>query len=158
MFDNRDLQILEILQKDGRSTASDIAKEVDLSIPTVGERIKKLIKKGIINKFVAVLNHKNAGLDLTAFIFIVSEHSDHYDEFIKKTNECKAVMECHSITGGGSHILKIRAKNSQGLEDLLYEIQNWPGVSRTKSNVVLSSYKETTDINLQSFIEQHNIF
>jgi Lrp/AsnC family leucine-responsive transcriptional regulator len=66
-------------------------------------------------------------------------------------------MECHSITGGGSHILKIRAKNSQGLEDLLYEIQNWPGVSRTKSNVVLSSYKETTDINLQSFIEQHNI-
>jgi Lrp/AsnC family leucine-responsive transcriptional regulator len=157
MFDNRDLQILEILQKDGRSTASDIAKEVDLSIPTVGERIKKLIEKGIINKFVAVLNHKNAGLDLTAFIFIVSEHSDHYDEFIKKTNECKAVMECHSITGGGSHILKIRAKNSQGLEDLLYEIQNWPGVSRTKSNVVLSSYKETTDINLQSFIEQHNI-
>tara|TARA_B110000196_G_scaffold192420_1_gene164860 strand:- start:16 stop:492 length:477 start_codon:yes stop_codon:yes gene_type:complete len=158
MFDNRDIQILELLQKDGRSTASDIAKEVDLSIPTVGERIKKLSEKGIINKFVAVLNHKNAGLDLTAFIFIVSEHSDHYDEFIKKTNECKAVMECHSITGGGSHILKIRAKNSQGLEDLLYEIQNWPGVSRTKSNVVLSSYKETTDINLQSFIEQHNIF
>jgi Lrp/AsnC family leucine-responsive transcriptional regulator len=157
MFDNRDIQILELLQKDGRSTASDIAKEVDLSIPTVGERIKKLSEKGIINKFVAVLNHKNAGLDLTAFIFIVSEHSDHYDEFIKKTNECKAVMECHSITGGGSHILKIRAKNSQGLEDLLYEIQNWPGVSRTKSNVVLSSYKETTDINLQSFIEQHNI-
>ena len=157
MFDNRDIQILELLQKDGRSTASDIAKEVDLSIPTVGERIKKLSEKGIINKFVTVLNHKNAGLDLTAFIFIVSEHSDHYDEFIKKTNECKAVMECHSITGGGSHILKIRAKNSQGLEDLLYEIQNWPGVSRTKSNVVLSSYKETTDINLQSFIEQHNI-
>ena len=157
MFDNRDLQILEILQKDGRSTASDIAKEVDLSIPTVGERIKKLSEKGIINKFVAVLNHKNAGLDLTAFIFIVSEHSDHYDEFIKKTNESKAVMECHSITGGGSHILKIRAKNSQGLEDLLYEIQNWPGVSRTQSNVVLSSYKETTDIDLQSFIEQHSI-
>jgi Lrp/AsnC family leucine-responsive transcriptional regulator len=157
MFDNRDLQILEILQKDGRFTASDIAKEVDLSIPTVGERIKKLSEKGIIDKFVAVLNHKNAGLDLTAFIFIVSEHSDHYDEFIKKTNECKAVMECHSITGGGSHILKIRAKNSQGLEDLLYEIQNWPGVSRTQSNVVLSSYKETTDIDLQSFIEQHSI-
>ena len=157
MFDNRDFQILEILQKDGRSTASDIAKKVNLSIPTVGERIKKLSEKGIIDKFVTVLNHKNAGLDLTAFIFIVSEHSDHYNEFIKKTNECKAVMECHSITGSGSHILKIRAKNSQGLEDLLYEIQNWPGVSRTQSNVVLSSYKETTNIDLRSFIEQHNI-
>ena len=157
MFDNRDIQILELLQKDGRSTVSDVAKEVGLSIPAVGERIKKLSEKGVIDKFVAVLNHKNAGLDLTAFIFIVSEHSDHYNEFIKKTNECKAVMECHSITGGGSHILKIRVKNSQGLEDLLYEIQNWPGVSRTQSNVVLSSYKETTDIDLITFMKLNNI-
>ena len=153
MFDSKDIQILELLQKDGRSTASDIAKEVGLSIPAVGERIKKLNEKGIIDKFVAVLNHKNAGLDLTAFVFIVSEHSDHYDEFINKANECKAVMECHSITGSGSHILKIRAKNSQGLEDLLYEIQNWPGVSRTQSNVVLSSYKETKEIDLASFMQ-----
>ena len=157
MFDNRDVKILELLQKDGRSTVSDIAKEVGLSIPAIGERIKKLSEKGIIDRFTAVLNHKNAGLDLTAFVFIVIEHSDHYDEFINKTNECKAVMECHSITGGGSHILKIRAKNSQGLEDLLYEIQNWPGVSRTQSNVVLSSYKETTDIDLISFMQQNNI-
>ena len=57
-------------------------------------------------------------------------------------------MECHSITGSGSHILKICVKNSQALEDLLYEIQNWPGVSRTQSNVVLSSYKESTEIDL----------
>ena len=84
MFDNRDIQILGILQKNGRSTASDIAKEVDLSIPAVSERIKKLSEKGMINKFVAVLNHKNVGLDLTAYVFIVSEHSDHYDKFIKK--------------------------------------------------------------------------
>ena len=158
MFDSKDIQILELLQKDGRSTASDIAKEVGLSIPAVGERIKKLNEKGIIDKFVAVLNHKNAGLDLTAFVFIVSEHSDHYDEFISKTNECKAVMECHSITGSGSHILKIRAKNSQGLEDLLYEIQNWPGVSRTQSNVVLSSYKETTEIDLASFMQLNKMY
>ena len=157
MFDNRDIQILDLLQKDGRATASNIAKKVDLSIPAVGERIKKLSENGIIDKFVAVLNHKNAGLDVTAFIFIVSEHSDHYSAFINKTNECKAVMECHSITGGGSHILKIRAKNSQGLEDLLYEIQNWPGVSRTQSNVVLSSYKETRDIDLLPFAQQNNI-
>ena len=45
MYDNRDIQILEILQNNGRSTASDIAKEVDLSIPAVGERIKKLTEK-----------------------------------------------------------------------------------------------------------------
>ena len=89
-------------------------------------------------------------MDLTAFIFIVSELSDHYDDFIKKTKESKEVLECHSVTGRGSHMLKIRVENSQAFEDLLYEIQNWPGVSRTRSNVVLSTYKETTEINLSS--------
>ena len=157
MFDKKDIQILDILQADGRSTASDIAKEVDLSIPAVGERIKKLTEKGLIKQFSAILDHKQIGLDLTAFVFIISEHSDHYNEFVEKTKETKAIVECHSITGGGSHILKVRVKNSQSLEDFLYEIQNWPGVSRTQSNVVLSTYKETTREDLTTLKELHNI-
>ena len=157
MFDKKDIQILEILEADGRSTASDIAKKVDLSIPAVGERIKKLTEKGLIKQFSAILDHKQIGLDLTAFVFIISEHSDHYNEFVEKTKETKAIVECHSITGGGSHILKVRVKNSQALEDFLYEIQNWPGVSRTQSNVVLSTYKETTREDLTTLKELHNI-
>jgi len=43
------------------------------------------------------------------------------------------------------------------LEDFLYEIQNWPGVSRTQSNVVLSTYKETTREDLTTLKELHNI-
>jgi Lrp/AsnC family leucine-responsive transcriptional regulator len=157
MFDKKDIQILDILQADGRSTASDIAKKVDLSIPAVGERIKKLTEKGLIKQFSAILDHKQIGLDLTAFVFIISEHSDHYNEFVEKAKETKTILECHSITGGGSHILKVRVKNSQGLEDFLYEIQNWPGVSRTQSNVVLSTYKETTSEDLTTLKELHNI-
>ncbi len=157
MFDKKDIKILDILQADGRSTASDIAKKVDLSIPAVGERIKKLTEKGLIKQFSAILDHKQIGLNLTAFVFIISEHSDHYNEFVEKTKETKAIVECHSITGGGSHILKVRVKNSQSLEDFLYEIQNWPGVSRTQSNVVLSTYKETTSEDLTTLKESHNI-
>jgi len=157
MFDKKDIQILDILQADGRSTASDIAKKVDLSIPAVGERIKKLTEKGLIKQFSAILDHKQIGLDLTAFVFIISEHSDHYNEFVEKAKETKTILECHSITGGGSHILKVRVKNSQALEDFLYEIQNWPGVSRTQSNVVLSTYKETTREDLTTLKELHNI-
>ena len=148
MIDKIDISILDIIQNEGRISASEIAKDVNLSVPAVGERIKKLSEKGLIKKFVAILDHKEAGLDLTAFVFIVSEHSDHYEKFVEEANRCKAVMECHSITGGGSHILKVRVENSQALEDLLYEIQNWPGVSRTQSNLVLSTYKEESSIDL----------
>ena len=157
MLDNIDIEILKILQKDGRSSASDIAKSLDLSVPAISERIKKLTEKGIIERFSAILNHKKAGLDLTAYVFIVSEHSDHYDKFVDNANKCEAVMECHSITGSGSHILKVRVKNSQALEDLLYDIQNWPGVSRTQSNLVLSSYKEETSIDLNILSNMHDL-
>jgi len=148
-MDRIDIQILKILQKDARSSASDISKKVKLSVPSVSDRIRKL-NDSMIKNYAAILNYKEADLDLTAFIFIVSEHSDHYDDFINKTKKTKEVLECHSITGRGSHILKIRVKNSQAFEDLLYEIQNWPGVSRTQSNVVLSTYKETTEISLST--------
>ena len=148
MIDKTDILILKIIQEDGRASVSEIAKKVKLSIPAAGERIKKLSEKGLLKKFVAILDHKKAGLDLTAFVFIVSEQSDHYSKFVEEANNCKAVLECHSITGGGSHILKVRVENSQALEDLLYEIQNWPGVSRTQSNLVLSTYKEETSIDL----------
>ena len=157
MPDNIDIEILKILQKNGRSSASDIAKSLDLSVPAISERIKKLTEKGIIERFSAILNHKKAGLDLTAYVFIVSEHSDHYDKFVDNANKCEAVMECHSITGSGSHILKVRVKNSQALEDLLYDIQNWPGVSRTQSNLVLSSYKEETSIDLNILSNMHDL-
>jgi Lrp/AsnC family leucine-responsive transcriptional regulator len=140
MIDTIDTQILDLLQENGRATASEIAKQVELSVPAVGERMKKLTEAGIIKRFATILDHKKAGLDLTAFVFIVSEHSDHYDEFVKKAKTSKAVLECHSIMGSGSHILKVRAKNSQALED------------RTQSNLVLSSYKESTNIDLQELL------
>ena len=156
-MDKVDINILDILQNNGRATASQIAKIVNLSIPAVTDRIKKLKANKLIKNFSTILNHKAANLDLTAYIFIVSEHSDHYDQFVQKTRETEAIMECHSVTGRGSHILKIRVKNSQAFEDLLYEIQNWPGVSRTQSNVILSTYKESTTIDLNPLKEKYNI-
>lgn len=155
MIDDRDIQILELLQENGRATASEIAKVVELSIPAIGERMKKLTEKGLIKGYSTLLDHKKACLDLTAFVFIVSEHSDHYDKFVEKAESSSSVLECHSIIGSGSHILKVRAENSQALEDLLYEIQNWPGVNRTQSNLVLSTYKETSAIDLGALSKKY---
>ena len=150
MLDSKDIQILDILQENGRATASEIAKSVQLSVPAIGERIKKLQERGLIKGYATLLDHKQAGLDLTAFVFIVSEHSAHYDDFVQQATASPAVLECHSIIGTGSHLLKVRAKNSQALEELLSQIQNWPGVNRTQSNLVLSSFKETNRIDLSA--------
>jgi Lrp/AsnC family leucine-responsive transcriptional regulator len=58
------------------------------------------------------------------------------------------IQECHSILGEGSHILKVIVKNTEALEKLLGEIQAWPGVVSTKSTFILSTIKETTEIDI----------
>ena len=64
----------------------------------------------------------------------------------KKNN---SVLECHSVTGEGSHLLKICVQNSSKLESLLKEIQGWPGVVRTHTWVVLSTFKESIKLNIE---------
>jgi Lrp/AsnC family leucine-responsive transcriptional regulator len=58
----------------------------------------------------------------------------------------KEVLECHAITGDGSHLIKVRVKDMAALEKLLSEVQSWPGVKNTKTDIVLSTAKETFEI------------
>ena len=59
------------------------------------------------------------------------------------------VQEVHSITGEGSHMLKVRTRNTTTLERLLSKIQSWPGIHGTSTSIVLSTFKETRDVPLQ---------
>ncbi len=150
MFDDKDYQILSALQKNSRITASEIAEGINMSIPAVAERIKKLTENGIIKSFTAKLNEKRLGFDVAAFIAVVSSSSDHYEDIIQNATGHSAILECHSVTGDGSHMLKVRVRNSTELEKLLREIQSWPGVIRTHTSVIMSTYKEGFELNLNS--------
>lgn len=148
-LDDTDVQILNHLQDNGRAQRNKLAEMVGLSVPSVSERMRKLEEKHMIEGYHAILNPKAFNLDITAFIFVEVDGSGRYPEFVKRAAEDKEVLECHSITGDGSHILKIRTKNTETFERLLSRIQTWEGVKKTRSNVVLSSYKETRRIQLE---------
>ncbi|MFQ6675469.1 MAG: Lrp/AsnC family transcriptional regulator [Fidelibacterota bacterium] len=148
VVDEKDRVILELLQANGRRTAREVAEHVDLSVPAVGERIKKLVDERIIDEFRAVVNPKKLGYDVTAFILVVMASSDHYEDLVREARRSEEVLECHSITGEGSHILKVRTHDTSSLEGLLREIQSWPGVIRTHTMVVMSTFKETTRLKL----------
>ena len=126
MLDYTDFHILAILQKNARITASEIAESVGLSVPAAAERIKKLSDAKIIERFTAKLAEKELGFDLCAFIAVVSSSSEHYEEIIKCAKTDPSIMECHSVTGEGSHLLKVRVRNSTELEKLLAAISIVP--------------------------------
>ncbi len=69
-------------------------------------------------------------------------------ELKNKVKKYPQILECYSILGEGSHMLKILVRNTEALEKLLSEIQAWRGVTSTKTIYVLSSLKETTEINI----------
>ena len=140
-LDQVDRDILEILQKDGRSSASFIAEEIGMSVPAVSDRIKKLQETGVINGFTALLNHRKVGLDVSAFITVISESSSHYSDVIRETNNSPEIIQCFTTTGNGSHVLLALVENTHSLERLLRKIQGWPGVMRTETQIILSSYK-----------------
>lgn len=142
-LDETDLAILNHLQENGRAKRNAIAEMVGLSVPSVSDRMRKLEERGLIEGYKAILNAKKFHFDITAFIFVHVDGSENYSGFVEKAEKEPEIMECHSITGDGSHFLKIRTKNTSCFESLLSRIQAWQGVSKTRSNLVLSTFKES---------------
>lgn len=149
MVDTLDIKILDILQKNGRTKRNQIAEEVGLSIPSVSERLKKLEDNGIIEGYFARLSKKSFGYDIMVYILVMMESSKHYKTLLSKVDHIPEILECHSVLGEGSHLLKALTKNTESLEKLLGEIQSWPGVTATKTTFVLSTIKETTILNIK---------
>ena len=141
MIDEKDNQIIEILLSSGREPASSISEKLGMSVPTIIDRIKKMQDSDVISGFKAVVNYKNLGFDVSALITIISESSSDYDGFRSETENNPEIIKCFSTTGNGSHVLLIRTKNTDSLEKLLSKIQQWPGVKRTETQLILSTYK-----------------
>ena len=141
MLDEIDIKILKHLQKDGRETASKIADKLNLTVPTITERIKKLQESSVIKGFQAIIDPKSISLDVSAVITVISSSSNNYQRVVDNAVGCPEIIQCFSTTGMGSLLLRVSTKNSQTLEELLRKIQSWPDVTRTETQVILSSYK-----------------
>jgi Lrp/AsnC family leucine-responsive transcriptional regulator len=141
-MDGIDVKLVSLLQGSGRISQNELAHAVGLSAPAVAERIRKLEDRGVIRQYTAIVDPHTLGLDVTAFISVVINGSRHYTTFSQRVAERSEILECHSVTGAGSHLLKIRTDSTSSLERLLSDIQAWPGVQSTTTSVVLSTVKE----------------
>jgi Lrp/AsnC family leucine-responsive transcriptional regulator len=148
-MDTIDLKILELLQNDGRTSHSEIAKIVGLSAPSVGERIKKLENRGIIRRYVALLEPSRVNRPITAFIAISIDKPIHTQAFLQRIRELDDVLECHHVTGEMDYLLKVRTRSTASLESLISnDVRALDGVVSTRTMVGLSAPKEETGLSL----------
>ncbi len=115
MLDQIDKQLIEHLQENGRQTTSELAHDVGMSVPAVAERIRKLQESGVIRRFSAVVDPRKIGMDVGAYITLISESSAHYGEVVERAQAHPDVLEVMSTTGGGSHMLLVRTENTSTL-------------------------------------------
>lgn len=156
MLDQIDKRLIERLQVDGRQTTSELAHDVGMSVPAVAERVRKLHESGVIRRFTTDVDPKKIGMDVGAYITLISESSAHYDEVIRRAQAQPEVLEIMSVTGEGSHMLLVRTENTSTLENLLGQIQSWPGVTRTETRIILSHYKEHGVIRVPDAVIKHH--
>ena len=140
-MDTVNIAILACLKRNARMKASDIGKEINLSVSAVIERIKKMEANGTIEKYTVVLNQKQMGNDLAALIQVNLEHPKFYDGFTAIISEEKSVQECHYLTGEFDFMLKILTDSSENLEKIHRKIKSLNGVQATKTHFVLKTIK-----------------
>ncbi|MBZ0178566.1 MAG: Lrp/AsnC family transcriptional regulator [Melioribacteraceae bacterium] len=148
MIDKIDIHILNLLQENGRIKRNAIAEAVGLSLPSLSERMRKLEESGIIKGYYTKVDRKVFGFDIMAIIQVITNSSSNYKKLVTNVKNTPEIVECYSVLGEGSHILKAIVKDTAALEKLLGEIQSWPGVNRTVTSFVLSAIKESTKLNL----------
>jgi len=137
-LDSIDIQILTKLKQNARIKASQISEEVGLSVSSVTERIKKLEKNGVICAYTVVLDQKMIGNDVVALMEVSLDHPKFYDAFTEMIACTKCIVSCYYISGDFDFMLKIIAP-SEKLEEIHRTIKSFPGVSGTRTNVVLKS-------------------
>lgn len=147
MIDAIDTQILNMLQKDARISNAGIARQVNLAQSAVLERVRKLEDRGVIRGFTAILDPKQVGFGLIAFVSVrTNECGDGTDQLLAEIPE---VLEVHDVAGEDSYLLKVRAENPEDLAVLLREkLKAIPTVISTRTTVVLQTVKETTALPL----------
>ena len=152
MIDEIDKEILMLLQENGRLSNAAIAEQVGLTTSTVFDRIKKMEKKGIIQKYVALVDPAALGKSITAFVRLVVS-STGQEEFVQSKRQfseiCQGepdILECYTVAGEDCYIMKVRVSSTDELEKLIERLRSHSQVTRTTTNIVLSTFKEDTRI------------
>ena len=143
ILDQRDHEILALVQRDAKMPQAEIGRRVGLATASVNERLRKLEQGGVIRRYAALVDPQAVGASLAAFIEISIEHPRFEPGLIEYVRALEPVQECHHITGDFSLLLKVRVRDMAALRELLLNHLNArEGVRQTRTIMVLETVKE----------------
>ena len=143
MVDAKDRKIIEELVRDSRQTTSALSKKLNIPITTIHNRIKKLIKEGVIINYTINLNHNLLGRPVPAYVGITINYNVPGKK-ISQTNianqlkNIEGVYEVYILTGGSDILVKVLVKDITELNQLVTErLRNVDGIDKTQTSIIL---------------------
>jgi DNA-binding Lrp family transcriptional regulator len=146
-LDDRDRAILRLLQEDGRLANMELALQINLSPSACLRRVKLLEERGLISRYVMLLDEKVAGLPGTAFVLVTLDQQGRaaLDAFEAAIQRHPEVTECCLLAGAADYMVRVVYADSADFERIHTEIlTQLPGVVRVQSTLALRTVKKTT--------------
>jgi len=150
-IDDTDKKLLMLLQQNAKMTTKQLAHHLNLSTTPVFERIKRLERTGVIEKYVAIVNKEKVGKELVAFCNVsLKQHShDVIREFETEIGNLPEVIECHHIAGMFDYTLKVITKNMETYHDFIYnKLASVNNVGNVQSSFVMREIKSGTQLHI----------
>ena len=145
-LDRIDRRILDLLQKDGRISMTDLAAKIGLSATPCTERVRRLEREGVITGYHAHVNPHALGKNLLVFVEIKlsAKSGEVFDRVKKELSFVPEVMECHLVSGDFDYLVKARITEMSEYRRLLGNILlKLPSAAESRSYVVMEELKET---------------
>lgn len=148
-LDKKDITILNILQENARTSNVDIAKKLKMAPSAILERLRKLEKDGYIEGHFTRVNAQKVDYPLIAMVFVKTKVANFGHQLDERLSSVPFVQEVYRTAGEASYLLKVRARDTEHLADILQtEIGSVEGVASTNSVMMLKTVKQTISLPL----------
>ncbi|WP_420596027.1 Lrp/AsnC family transcriptional regulator [Deinococcus sp.] len=151
-LDTIDRRILEVLQRDGRIPNTELADEVGLTPAPTLRRVRRLEEEGVIRRYVALLDPKKVGRDLTVFVNVSLDKQTKpgFQTFAEHMIRRPEVLECYLCLGESDFLLKVCVPDLDAYQRFLVDVlAAIPGVRNTNSTIIVKQEKSTTSLPLE---------
>ncbi len=142
MIDDIDLEILNIIQNNGKIANAELARRLGMAPSGVLERVRKLEKDGVIVGYEVRLDPKAVGLALTIFMHLKTADAVGCTAVGREVAKIGGIQEVHWIAGEYNYLIKARVNSTDGLTALMKSIGGIPGVQDSRTTLVLGTLKE----------------
>lgn len=141
-MDNIDVRILSELQNDSRLSIRELSKRVNLSPPSVAERVRKLEDKGIIEGYTIKINRKKMGFSIDCFVMITMKNGEH-ERFRHFISDYPRSEFCYRIAGDACFLVKLNVESLDQIEEFINRVTPF---ATTRTQIAFSEVPVDTNV------------